>query len=42
MLNWIAGLILLIIKLGVVLGVMLFFAAYLGALEAATRLVRGR
>ena len=25
MLNWIAGLILLIIKLGVVLGVMLFF-----------------
>lgn len=29
MLNWIAGLILLIIKLGVVLGVMLFFAAYL-------------
>ena len=29
MLNWIAGLILLIVKLGVVLGVMLFFAAYL-------------
>lgn len=29
MLNWIAGLILLIIKLGVVLGVLLFFAAYL-------------
>ena len=29
MLNWFAGLILLVIKLGVVLGVMLFFAAYL-------------
>ena len=29
MLNWIAGLILLMVKLGVVLGVMLFFAAYL-------------
>jgi NADH-quinone oxidoreductase subunit H len=29
MLSWIAGLILLMIKLGVVLGVLLFFAAYL-------------